>query len=67
MTEAIINKVKQAKFFSVLCDEASDSSNKEQLSFCLRYVDENGDICQDFLKYIHWQPGLTGKKIYTMK
>ena len=50
MTEAIINKVKQAKYFSVLCDEASDSSNKEQLSFCLRYVDENGDICEDFLK-----------------
>ena len=52
MTEAIINKVKQAIFFSVLCHEASDSSNKEQLSFCLRYVNENGDICEDFLKYI---------------
>ena len=64
MTEAIINKVKQAKFFSVLCDEASDSSNKELLSFCLRYVDENGDICEDFLKYIHCQSGLTGKDLY---
>ena len=58
MTETIINKVKQAKFVSVLCDEASDSSNKEQLSFCLRYVDENGDVCEDFLKYIHCQSGL---------
>ena len=64
MTEAIINKVKQAKSFSVLCDEDSDSSNKEQLSFCLRYVDENGDICEDFLKYIHCQSGLTGKDLY---
>ena len=50
MTEAIINKVKQAKFFSVLYDEDSDLSNKEQLSFYLRYIDENGDICEDFLK-----------------
>ena len=64
MTETIINKVKQAKFFSVLCDEASDSSNKEQLSFFLRYVDKNGDICEDFLKYIHCQSGLTGKDLY---
>ena len=53
MTQDIINKVKQAKFFSVLCDEALDSSNKEQLPFCLRYVDENGDVSEDFLKYIH--------------
>ena len=64
MTETIINKVKQAKFVSVLCDEASDSSNKEQLSFCLRYVDENGHICEDFLKYIHCQSGLSGKDLY---
>ena len=33
MTEAIINKLKQSKLFSVLCDEVSDSSNKEQLLF----------------------------------
>ena len=64
MTEALINKVKQANFFPVLCDEASDSSNMEQLSFCLRYVDENGNICEDFLKYIHCQYGLTGKDLY---
>ena len=59
MTEAIINI-----FFSVLCDEASYSSNKEQLSFCLRYVDENGDIWEGFLKYIHCLSGLTSKDLY---
>ena len=64
MTETIIKKVKQANFFSVLFDEASDSSNKEQLSICLRYVDENSDICEDFLKYIHSQSGLTGKDLH---
>ena len=45
-------------------DEVSNSSNKEQFSFCLRYVDENGYVCQDFLKYIHWQSELTGKDLY---
>ena len=63
MTEAIIKKVNRL-FFSVLCDEASDSSEKEQLSLCLIYIDGNGDICEDFLKYIHCQSGLTGKDLY---
>ena len=64
MTEGIISKVKIFFFFSVLCDEASDSSNKDELSACLRHVDENGDICEDFLKYIHCQFELTGKDLY---
>ena len=64
MTKAIISKVKQAKFFSVLRDEASDSSNKEQLHL-LRYIDENGGICEDIVKYIHCQSGLTGKDLYS--
>ena len=51
-------------FFSVFFYEASDSSNKEQLSISLRYVDENNDICEDFLKNIHSQSGLTGKDLY---
>ena len=45
MTETIVNKFKEAKCFLVLCNEVLDSSNKEQLSFCLRYIDGNSDIC----------------------
>ena len=45
MTETIVNKFKEAKCLLVLCNEVSDSSNKEQLSFCLRYIDGNSDIC----------------------
>ena len=48
----------------VWCDEASDLSNKEQFSFCLKYTDENGCILNDFLKYIHYQSGLSGKNLY---
>ena len=47
-----------------LCDEASDSNNKDQLYFYLRYIDENNAICENFLKYIHCQPGLAGKDLY---
>ena len=42
-------KLNRVIFFSVLCDEASDSSNKGHLSFCLICIDENGDIVMIFL------------------
>ena len=38
MTEAIIGRVKEVKFYSIISDEVSDASYKEQLSICLRYV-----------------------------
>ena len=34
----ILDEVKEAKFYSVIADEACDVSNKEQLSLCLCYV-----------------------------
>ena len=34
------------------------------MSFCLRYVNDDGDICEDFLKFIHCKSGLTGKDLY---
>ena len=43
VSELIVNDVKDAKFFSVLADETTDSSHQEQLCLCLRYVkNENG-------------------------
>ena len=57
------NNRQVTKFYSIICDEASDASNKQQLSFCLRYVNDDGDIC-DFLKSIHCKSGLTGKDLY---
>ena len=56
--------MKEAKFYSTICDEASGASNKEQLSLCFRYVNDDGDICEDFLKFIHCKSGLTGKDLY---
>ena len=48
-TETIIKRVNYAQYFCTLCDEASDTSNKEQLHFCLRCVDKKGEIREDFL------------------
>ena len=35
MTETIIGRAKEAKFYSVICDEASDASNKDSCRFVL--------------------------------
>ena len=49
----LVEEIKQAKFFSVLADEASDSSNKEQLSLVIRFIDSTtGDIREEFMEFI---------------
>ena len=50
-------------FFSVIADEAMDSSQKEQLSLVLRYVDSSLDILEEFVGFIHLRDGLTDKAI----
>ncbi|XP_066925711.1 nuclear pore complex protein DDB_G0274915-like isoform X2 [Clytia hemisphaerica] len=60
--ETILNRVKEAKFFSVLADEAMDASKKEQLSIVLRYIHDN-KIYEDFSGFVHLKDGLTGKHL----
>lgn len=47
----IIERVQKAKFFAILCDEAS-SAHKEFLALVLRYVEEN-TIREDFIGFSH--------------
>ena len=36
-----LKTIRERKFFSIIADEGTDVSNKEQLSFCLRTVDKD--------------------------
>ena len=36
-------------FFSIICDEFTDISNKEQLNICIRWVDKELEAHEDFL------------------
>ena len=46
----IIEQVRDARFFSLLVDETSDSiSRQEQVSFVLRYIDKDCDIQERFI------------------
>ena len=40
-------------FFSILVDESSDISVKEQMSLVLRYVNKKGTIIEWFLGIVH--------------
>ena len=45
----ICQEVKDAKYFAILLDEASDTSRQEQVSFILRYVNTVGQIEKRFI------------------
>ena len=50
--DRIIQKVQEAKWFSVIADEVTDVSNKEILSLNVRYWDcESGNIREDLLGF----------------
>ena len=60
----LLKEVKASKIFALILDEASDISNKEQLSFCLRFVDSKDETREDFLKFIHCGDGVTGRNLF---
>jgi hypothetical protein len=45
----IVNQVNDSKCFTVLAD---DISVVEQLALCVRYVDKNKNVNEDFFKFI---------------
>ncbi|XP_063215616.1 zinc finger MYM-type protein 1-like [Bacillus rossius redtenbacheri] len=51
--ENVLERIKKAKFFTVLGDKTTDISYVEQFSLCVRYVDiDLIDIREDFLTFV---------------
>ncbi len=50
--DKIIEEVRKAKWYSILCDEVSDVSTKEQLSIVLRFVDSSYNIREEFVDFV---------------
>ena len=59
----IASRVQQAKWFTVIADEVTDASNKQQLSLVVRFEDVVGIIRQDFVDFIACDEGLTGEQV----
>ena len=50
--DQIIVEIQPTKFFTILADEVTDSSNLEQVSIVIRFVDGDQHIKVDFLNFI---------------
>jgi len=61
--DKIISEVKKCPQFSVIADEVTDTANKEQLSFVLRYVSSDGEIKEDVVDFVECADGITGQAI----
>ncbi|XP_065681485.1 52 kDa repressor of the inhibitor of the protein kinase-like [Hydra vulgaris] len=48
------------------CDEACDSSTKEQMSLVLQFVDSDFNIRKDFIQFIHCSEGVKGKDLFNV-
>ena len=49
--ESLLRQIKEAKYFSILCDEVTDGANLEQLSLVVRFVDKECGIHEEFLDF----------------
>ncbi len=63
ITEMLVGEIKDAKFFSILADEATDCANVEQMAVVLRFVDNLLKIREEFLGFILCQKGLSGEAL----
>ena len=60
--DKILAKIRQARYYSVIADEATDISNDEQLSIGIRYVDD-GKFTEVFVAFHECVIGVTGRAI----
>ena len=54
MSHQVLNKLLVSirdTMFSLICDEYTDCSNKELLTFCLRWVTDNLDVFEHFMGF----------------
>ena len=63
ITEELVQDIKGGKFFSIIADEAADSSHKEQMSLVLRFVDINMNIREEFIAFLQCKWGLSGEQL----
>ena len=59
----LTTEIKKATFFAILADEVADVSNKEQMSLVIRFVNDNSEINEVFLSFLHCDDGLSGEAI----
>lgn len=52
VTDQIIKEIKDARYYSIIVDSTTDILHKDQLSFIIRYVSENGTPVERFICFL---------------
>ena len=60
--QKIADEVKENDLYSIICDECTDSANKEQLSLSVRYVSRE-KVCKSFVGFFELDEGVTGAAV----
>ena len=63
VTHKLVREVKAAKQFSILADETTDISKKEQMPLVLRYVGQQNRVRERLVRVVEVDKGLDGKSI----
>ena len=48
--KSLVEEIQKAKYFTILADEAA-FHNQERIALCIRFVDKNQDIREEFIKF----------------
>ena len=59
----LTSEIRDAKYFSVLADEASDVSKFEQMPLVIRFVDAKSEIREAFMGFVCSDEGVSGESI----
>ena len=59
--DQILDHIRQAKWFTMIADEVTDASHKEQLSLALRYVNASDNlVCEGRIHFMECDTSVCG-------
>ena len=61
----MVKRIKRAKYYTLMADETDDVSNNEQLVICIRWVDEDLEVHEEFVK-VHFIENTKAETIFTI-
>ena len=62
---SLINEINASGCYGIICDESSDISKTEQLSFSVRYCTDTYEISEAFIGVMPCDEGLTSERLLT--
>ena len=63
--KSLLDEISMAPCFAILADEATDASNQQQLSLCVRFLDSKYTIREEFLGFFSPKSTSTGAEALT--